>query len=348
MSLDSSGGRHRGASGLRTAARLSRLPAAVQRYLNHAMAGGGRLPSAIRLRMHGEIKLRDWCRFEADQVIRSDRGMIWRATVRWHRLPIRGFDRVVDGVGAMQWKLLGVIPVVTASGPDVTRSATDRLHAESIWLPSLLCDDDVAWDASHDELIHARLTAWGRAGELWLTISDNGGLKTVRLAEWGNPDGGPFRAVDFGAVVEEEATFGRYTIPTRLRVGWHFNGVQFGNEGEFFRVTVGRIRAVSINRHAVLGSRRLGMPPTVALLTRTCFAELHYVCRRPRPLMTASTPAAPPLAASNFTATERLARLNAVFGSRGSRSQLTALRRRWAGEDDRASRPQWARPQESN
>jgi len=44
--------------------------------------------------------------------------------------------------------------------------------------------------------------------------------------------------VDFGGIVEEEGTFGGYTIPTRLRVGWHFHEGRFGPDGEFFRVTV--------------------------------------------------------------------------------------------------------------
>jgi len=62
--------------------------------------------------------------------------MIWSATVRMHAMPIGGFDRLVDDEGAMRWKLFGIIPIVTASGPDITRSAMGRVVAESVWLPS--------------------------------------------------------------------------------------------------------------------------------------------------------------------------------------------------------------------
>ena len=61
----------------------------------------------------------------------------------------------------------------------------------------------------------------GEAGELALTIDDNGGLKTLTLPRWGNPGGTEFRYVDFGGVVEEESRFGAYNIPTRLRVGYY-------------------------------------------------------------------------------------------------------------------------------
>lgn len=106
------------------------------------------LASAVRLRMHGEIKLNGWLPFRAEQVIRTDGSMIWTATVRQHGLPIRGFDRLVDGEGAMRWKLLGVVPVVTASGRDITRSAVGRMMAESVWLASMLCGGTVSMNCS--------------------------------------------------------------------------------------------------------------------------------------------------------------------------------------------------------
>ncbi len=88
--------------------------------------------------MHGEIKLKRWLPFTAEQVIRSDSQMMWKATVRRNGIPIRGFDRLVGGEGAMQWKVLGIVPVMTTSGPDITRSTVGRLEAESVWLPSAL------------------------------------------------------------------------------------------------------------------------------------------------------------------------------------------------------------------
>ena len=73
--------------------------------------------------MHGEIKLKKWYPFPAEQVSRLDRGMIWRATAQMHGMAIRGRDSIVDGQGAMLWKLFGLGPVMDASGPDITRSA---------------------------------------------------------------------------------------------------------------------------------------------------------------------------------------------------------------------------------
>jgi hypothetical protein len=216
---------------------FSTRPAIVQEYLAHAIAAGTPLASAVRLRMHGTIKLRRWRRFRAEQVIVRDRGMIWRARVRSRAFMIRGEDRLVGGEGAMNWKILGALPVMRAAGPDITRSVAGRVAAESIWLPSLLCDDKVGWHGENG-VAQARFAVDGHAAEIALALN-HGCVQSVSLARWGNPDGGAFRDASFGARVDQEATFGGYTIPARLRVGWYFDDPQrFDREGKFFEVSI--------------------------------------------------------------------------------------------------------------
>jgi hypothetical protein len=214
------------------------LPEPARRYLEHAIGSGTRLASAVRLRMHGEIKLKRWFPFFAEQVIRSDGAMMWRARVRMYGMPIRGFDRLVDGQAEMRWKLFGLIPFVRAAGPDITRSAAGRVAAESVWLPSRLCHDDVSWTAQDSSHARASFTVLGERVEIAFAVDDTGGLQSLMLKRWGNPAGGAFGYADFGGVVEDEGTFDGYTIPTRLRIGWHFGGAGFESGGEFFRVTI--------------------------------------------------------------------------------------------------------------
>ena len=68
---------------------------------------------------------------------------------------------------------------------------------------------------------------------------DHGRLIKLGLSRWGNPDGGAFDEWPFGAYVDQEATFGGYTIPARLRVGWHFDdAARFDAEGKFLEVAI--------------------------------------------------------------------------------------------------------------
>lgn len=217
---------------------LATLPDAARRYLRHAIAAGTPLATAVRLRMHGQIKLRGWHPFTAQQVIRSDGAMLWRATVRMHGLPICGFDRLLDGAGAMRWKLFGLLPIVRAAGPDITRSAAGRVGAELIWLPSALCGAGVGWNATDAAHASATLSIAGETVRPTLTIGSDGRLQKLALPRWGNPDGARFGYAGFGGLVEDEASFDGYTIATRLRIGWHPDSERFDADGEFFRVSV--------------------------------------------------------------------------------------------------------------
>ncbi|WP_373545781.1 DUF6544 family protein [Chamaesiphon sp.] len=125
---------------------------------------------------------------------------------------------------------------------EITRSAIGRLEAESMWLPSVLCGDEVSWTSTEsselDSSLHSSFVVQGERAELDFTIDRSGRLKTFKLPRWGNPDGAESHYVDFGGILEEEGTFCGYTIPTSLRVGWYFGTDRYESEGEFFRCTL--------------------------------------------------------------------------------------------------------------
>jgi hypothetical protein len=153
-------------------------------------------------------------------------------------LPVSGWDRLVDGEGAMQWKLLGLFPVMTATGSDVTRSGIGRMQGECVWLPSVFCDRNVQWTASDHSHARATLTLLDETTELNFKVSQTGQLEQLCFQRWGNPEGAEHHYVDFGGYMEEEGTFSGYTIPTRLRIGWYFGSERFESEGEFFRAAI--------------------------------------------------------------------------------------------------------------
>lgn len=217
---------------------IAQFPEPVRRYLMHAIARGTPLASAVRIRMHGEIKLKRWYPFSAEQVTCWPRGFIWQAVMRMGALTVSGSDRFVDGHGAMRWKFFGVVPLITASGLDITRSAAGRVNIECIWLPAVLCGEKIAWSALDDSHIRASFTAHGESAAIDLAIDPSGAPTSVRMPRWGNPEGSLFHYAEFGGFLENEATFSGYTIPTRLRVGWHFGSSDFEPEGEFFRAAI--------------------------------------------------------------------------------------------------------------
>jgi len=215
---------------------LNGLPSRACRYLEHAIAPGTILATSVRLRMHGQIRLRGWQDFSAVQTIHSDGDMRWQARTKLFGLPVSGYDQLLDGNGRMRWRLLGMIPLLSADGKDVTRSAAGRVAAESVWLPSRLCNPDVAWSSDGPQVTAAFDVQRERCA-LKLDVDDDGSLRGLCVQRWGNPDG-YFDKAPFGGIVEEERRFDSYVIPSRLRIGWHFGTQRFDTQGEFFRVVV--------------------------------------------------------------------------------------------------------------
>jgi hypothetical protein len=127
---------------------------------------------------------------------------------------------------------------MTASGPDITRSAAGRLAAESMWLPSMLCDAAVTWDTPDPFHVTAHLPIAGRVIPVTMTIGEHGEVRRTAMLRWGNPNRSPFAERQFGALVEAEHTFDGYTIPTRIRVAWYPGTERFDTVGEFFRCTI--------------------------------------------------------------------------------------------------------------
>ncbi|WP_157431136.1 DUF6544 family protein [Actinomadura macra] len=215
------------------------LPAPIRRWLCHAIRPGSPLYGAARLRMHGRIRLGSWWPFKATQVLRLPVGFIWAANARVACLPVGGFDRYSGGDGEMRWRLLGAVPVLSARGPDITRSAAGRLASEFVLVPAAALSESVRWEPVDDERAIAHVTIAGQIHSVTLTISETGALSTVTLPRWGDPSKEGFGEYPFGVEVHREATFGGYTIPSLVTAGWWYGTDRF-SEGEFIRFVVDR------------------------------------------------------------------------------------------------------------
>lgn len=216
---------------------LSGLPEPARRWLAHAVPDGTPAWSAAELTMHGEIRLGGrWRGFVARQVIAPGRGFVWAARSRMLGVGVTGFDRYGASGGQMRWRLLGVVPVLSAGGPDVTRSAAGRLAGEGVMVPTACLR--AAWSAVPEP--GAAVMSWvldGQPEDTLVRVGPAGQLREAILQRWGNPDGVPFGRYPFGVAVEEEAAFSGVRVPAVLRAGWWW-GTDRQDEGEFFRARI--------------------------------------------------------------------------------------------------------------
>ncbi|GAA1908789.1 hypothetical protein GCM10009716_18410 [Streptomyces sodiiphilus] len=213
------------------------LPEPVRRWLTHAIAPGTPLRETAELSMRGEIRLGAWRPFRATQVLAPPRGFIWAATTRVAGLPVTGYDRYSRGTGEMRWRLLRAVPVMSATGADITRSAAGRLAGELPLVPAAALRPEVSWHP----VDAARATASVRVGDeecrVTLTVSPSGAPESVTVPRWGNPDKAGYREHTFGGVFTDQAFFDGFTIPCGGRFGWWYGSSRWP-KGEFFHMTI--------------------------------------------------------------------------------------------------------------
>jgi hypothetical protein len=216
---------------------LASLDEPVARYFRTAIAPGKPLARAVRLRMQGQLKLGPrWLRFRARQLLAPHDGFVWAARVAG---VISGSDHYVDSTGGLDWRLLGIVPVMRASGPDVARSSAGRGAAEAVWLPTaLLPRFGVRWTATDDHHLTAHYAIDDIDLTLRLALDDAAHIRSVTFDRWGDPDeSGTWGWHPFGIDVTATATMAGLTIPAAGEAGW-FHGTDRWPEGAFFRFRI--------------------------------------------------------------------------------------------------------------
>ncbi len=219
-----------------TVGELDGLPEPAKRHLAVAIRPGTPLSRSSAMRMRGRIKVGRWLPFHAREVLSPHRGFVWSARAAWL---LSGADRLTDDGGAMEWKLAGVIPVVRANGPDVTRSAAGRAGAEAVWLPTaLLPRFGVKWSSRDEHHIAASFLVADVPVELHMTLDANGRILSFVVDRWGDPDGtGNWGMYPFGGEVTGYRTFDGVSIPSEGCAGWCY-GTERWPRRRFFRYRI--------------------------------------------------------------------------------------------------------------
>jgi hypothetical protein len=223
-------------------AELGGLPEPVRRMFLAAIAPGTPLAASARIAMRGQVRLKRWTRFSGREVITPHAGFVWAVRAS----AITGYDRYIRGEGEMCWKLLGLIPVMRAAGPDVSRSAAGRVAAEAVWIPtSLLPRFGVEWSATDDRHVTARIRLDSHDMTFHYALDGGGRVRASWFDRWGDPDGTGSHALHpFGLEATAHRTFAGVTIPSAGRAGWHY-GTDRWPEGVFFQYEITDLELVA-------------------------------------------------------------------------------------------------------
>ena len=227
------------------ASTLEQVPEAAARWLGRVLPDSTPLVGGIELTMSGQIRIRRWMPFVAEQILRAGVGFVWKPVVCGRVLRFTGADLLGPSGGQMEFKLHGVVPVASASGPDTARSAAGRLAAETVaWLPQALTPQ-AAGRWTHLDANHAIVTvaAAGEHVDVEVQIDSRGQLCGLRLQRWKDAADPPRFDSFGGPVTGEYVTESGVRIAGTGTVGWGF-GTEAWGDGEFFRYTITGARAL--------------------------------------------------------------------------------------------------------
>ncbi len=212
-------------------AMLQGLPEPAERFLLWSIEPGTPLARTVEVSMTGTIVLdpeRGPIPMDAVQVLTPSDGFIWSARTRGGMMRIRGYDRFFRGEGEMRWKLFGLIPVMRATGSDVTRSAAARLAMEALMMPAHLVpreglDRAPSWEEVDDRHALFRMRVAGEEVETTVEVDPDGRPLRAWAQRWNE---GAYERFDVRLSGEIESD--GYRIPSRVQAGW-----RLGDPDEF-------------------------------------------------------------------------------------------------------------------
>lgn len=223
------------------------LPAPARRLLQRVLPAGTPLAGSVEIDAVGEIKLGStWWPFRSTQVLRAGAGFVWRPVVRRGPLRVTGADAYEGGVGRMDFRLFGLLPVARAAGPDVDRSAAGRLAAETVaWLPEALAPQSGArWSPIDDRRATVELATPAGPVGVEVTVDDDGRLVSTRMQRWSDRTDPPSAQPFGGPLTDEHVTAEGVRIAGAGAIGWGWATPSWA-DGEFFRFRVTATRRPS-------------------------------------------------------------------------------------------------------
>ncbi len=215
-------------------------PEPVQRYLA-AVSLHNRAPvRRARLTQSGVFRIREepprWEPFTAEQAVTTEpKGFVWKAKVRMGRLlSVRVVDAYQNGAGFLRARLLGIVPLAKAEGPEADDGELMRYLSEAVWYPSALMPDTrLRWQPVDDRAAVAVLRDCDHEVALKFSFDGDGLVFRVDGDRFRTEKGG-YRKRPWTAYCSNYAERYGFLIPLEARVAWHLPG----GEMEYFRGSI--------------------------------------------------------------------------------------------------------------
>jgi len=211
-----------------TEADIASLPLPVRRYIEKTGALGQPRVRNFHLTFEGRIRggpEKAWMIFTGEQYNTygpSARYFLMDAAM--YGVPVTAFHRFVGTSATMRVKAASIVPIVDASGPEMTRAETVTLFNDiCVFAPGALVDSKIEWREIDASNFSASFTNEGVTIQATLTFNDAFELVNFvsddRLA--GSSDGKSFTFMRWSTPLRDYASFGSHHLSGYGVGRWH-------------------------------------------------------------------------------------------------------------------------------
>lgn len=210
---------------------LAGLPEPVQRWLRTARVVGKERPITVRLKQAGLMRQKAgqaWMPLEAEEYYTTDPpGFVWVATARAAPgLVISGRDRYEDGKGHMTFRLLSLIPVADAQGPELDQGALLRYLNETMWFPAAALSPYIAWEGIDANAARATMSYQGVSASATFYFNGQGDLTNMVAERYRTVDG-QFTLDTWSTPISEYGECNDVRIPVEGEAVWKLSSGAF-------------------------------------------------------------------------------------------------------------------------
>jgi uncharacterized protein YxeA len=210
---------------------LQGLPPCVQKWMMTANVVGKERITSVMMTQKGLMRTlpnQPWMEFSAQQYVTIDKpGFIWSVEAQAAPLmKIVGRDKYYKGNGEMLIKLLGLVPVANAAGPEVNQGSMLRYLAESIWYPSAALSPYIQWTNIDTHSAKATMNYENMQVSGIFHFNDQGEPVNFTAQRYRETNG-KYELATWSADVKAYKEFDGRRIPTEGTITWKLNTGDF-------------------------------------------------------------------------------------------------------------------------
>ncbi|MEM9676350.1 MAG: DUF6544 family protein, partial [Bacteroidota bacterium] len=196
---------------------LEGLPTPVQQYFRFALPERHPYINTLRLRHSGRFKTgidKGWIPIEGEEYFTAyPPGFIWKGKTNL----FTATDRYVDGKGQLVVKLLSLIEVARANGPEADQGELLRWLGEAVWFPTrLLPSEKLEWSALTNDTAQLSCTHQDLTVNFKVTFAKLGEITQIEAKRYYTPG----RLEAWVGELYDYQDFEGVKVPTRIKATW--------------------------------------------------------------------------------------------------------------------------------